>query len=182
MDETDEQLVAWAVAGDQNAFVELFWRHGRAVHAYLSRRAGRQEADDLLSEVWLRAFRARSTWSGPRVLPWLYGIAHNVLRAHWRQRPQPVVPPAPPDDPWAEIDAGLDASAQREILRRALAVLSENDREVLLLVVWEQLSPSEAAAVLGIPQGTARSRLHRALSILRVEGPKSPIACSHQEA
>jgi RNA polymerase sigma-70 factor (ECF subfamily) len=52
-------------------------------------------------------------------------------------------------------------------MQQALAALSEADREVLLLVAWEDLSPAEAAYALGIPQGTARSRLHRARVALR---------------
>ena len=73
----------------RDEFVELFWQHGAAVHAYLSRRAGRQDADDLLGEVWLQAFRSRERYDRrwPSALPWLYGIARNVLRAHWRDDP-----------------------------------------------------------------------------------------------
>jgi DNA-directed RNA polymerase specialized sigma24 family protein len=83
MDETDEQVVSWSEAGDPAAFVELVWRHGPAVHAYLARRTGRQDADDLLGEVWLRAFKGRASYDRrcPDARPWLYGIARNVLRA-----------------------------------------------------------------------------------------------------
>lgn len=59
MRKTDGQVVGCSEVGDPTAFMELFWRHGPAVHAYLSRRAGHQDADDLLGEVWLRAFKAR---------------------------------------------------------------------------------------------------------------------------
>lgn len=183
VDETDEQLVGWSVAGDTAAFVDLFWRHGPAVHAYLARRAGRQNADDLLSDVWLRAFKGRASWHGPEVLPWLYGIAHNVLRAHWRQgaRLQPVVPLLDGTDPWPDVDARLDAQAQHELIREVLGSLSEDEREVLLLVVWEQLTPAQVAITLGIPQGTARSRLHRALSTLRGDGLPSVVICSRSK-
>ncbi|MDA8271502.1 MAG: RNA polymerase sigma factor [Actinomycetota bacterium] len=173
MDETDEQLLGWSKAGDKAAFVEIFWRHGSAVHAYLSRRTGRQDADDLLSEVWLRAFRGRTSYDCryPDARPWLYGIARNVLRAHWREadRPLAFTEEAAATDPWSDADRRLDAAAQVEMLRPTLATLSADEREVLLLVVWEQLSPAEVAVALGIPQGTARSRLHRALSALRCE-------------
>ena len=89
---------------ERDEFVELFWQHGAAVHAYLSRRAGRQDADDLLGEVWLQAFRSRERYDHrwASALPWLYGIARNVLRAHWRTDP-PVPSPAEPlasHDPW----------------------------------------------------------------------------------
>lgn len=180
MEESDEELVSWSRAGDPVAFVEVFWRHGSAVHAYLARRSGRQDADDLLSEVWLRAFKGRGGYDREfaDARPWLYGIARHVLHAHWRQIGRPAVPilePAPLDY-WQEVDARLDATAQREALRSALARLPDGEREVLLLVVWEQLTPAEAALTLGIPQGTARSRLHRALVALRAEpAPISPV-------
>jgi len=178
MDETDEQLVSLSLTGDAAAFGILFQRHGPVVHSYLARRVGRQEADDLLSEVWLRAFRGRAGLRGSNSLPWLFGIAHNVVSAHWRRGNRPALPLPLHDapDPWPDTDDRLVAQAQQESIRRALAILSDNDRDVLLLVVWEQLTPSEAASALGLPQGTARSRLHRALSTLRQEGAdNSPI-------
>ncbi|HEX3785592.1 MAG TPA: sigma-70 family RNA polymerase sigma factor [Pseudonocardiaceae bacterium] len=158
---------------DRSGFVDLFWRHGPAVHSYLSRRAGRQDADDLLGEVWLQAFRSRTRYdrSWPDPLPWLYGIAHNVLRAHLRShRPtagyqQP--PDRPADDPWSAVDDRLDAARDAPMIRAALAALTADDREVLLLVAWEQLRPAEVAIALDLPQGTVRSRLHRARTQLR---------------
>ncbi|HVC71116.1 MAG TPA: RNA polymerase sigma factor [Acidimicrobiales bacterium] len=170
MDGTDTEAVERSPAGDGAAFVELFWHHGPAVHGYLSRRAGRQDADELLSEVWLRAFRSRSSYDHTvaDTRPWLYGIARNVLRAHWRgqDRTRRSMEPAF-TDPWPEADDRLDAFAQREALERGLATLSEDEREVLLLVVWEHLTPAQAAEALAIPQGTARSRLHRARTLVR---------------
>ena len=144
---------------------ELFEVHSAAVHAYLARRAGRQLADDLLADVWLRALRAEadpgSTLCSP--LPWLYAVARNRLWEHWRAeaRRRPPVPQLVVD-PWEDCDNRLEASRLIPVLSEALAGLSDADREILLLVAWEELEPAEAAAVVGIPQGTARSRLHRA--------------------
>jgi len=182
VDDPEEHLAASSESDDPTAFVELFWRHGPAVHAYLSRRAGSQDADDLLSEVWLRAFKGRGNRRSSDVLPWLYGIARNVLSAHWRQQARPTAHPelSGAFDPWPDADTRLDAAAQRDSIGRILAMLSQDEREVLLLVVWEQLTPAEVAAVLGLPQGTARSRLHRALTTLRQEGTSHPpvLTCS----
>lgn len=168
--ETDEQVVAQSVGGSPAAFRELYKRHGAAVHGYLARRAGRHDADDLLSEVWLRAFRARATFraNGSGALPWLYGIARNVLREQWRRgaRP-PTAGVLDVVDPWPDTDDRLDAASRVKALRAVVAALSTEEREALLLVVWEELTPAEVAATLGIPPGTARSRLHRALRALR---------------
>jgi DNA-directed RNA polymerase specialized sigma24 family protein len=65
------------------------------------------------------------------------------------------------------VDSRLDAAARLPGLRRALAQLGPSDRDVLLLVTWEGLTPTEAAVALGIPPGTARSRLYRSRSVMR---------------
>jgi RNA polymerase sigma-70 factor (ECF subfamily) len=154
-------------------FIGLFWRHGPAVHSYLSRRAGNQAADDLLEEVWVRAFRSRDRYDDQLPAPaWLYGIARNVLLGHFRSRRPTVAGDIDRSSPgesdgWDAVDERLDARRTVSGLTDALAALSAEDREVLLLVAWEQLTPAEAAVVLKIPPGTARSRLHRARLQLR---------------
>jgi RNA polymerase sigma-70 factor (ECF subfamily) len=154
-------------------FVRLFWRHGPAVHSYLSRRAGHQQADDLLEEVWVQAFRSRDRYDARlAALAWLYGIARNVLLGHFRAQHAIAAAdtglrhPGEPD-PWDAVDDRLDARRTVSSLTAALAALSHEDREVLLLVAWEQLTSAEVAVVLDIPPGTARSRLHRARVQLR---------------
>jgi len=188
MRDSDAALVARSLAGEPAVFVELLHRHGQAVHAYLARRCGRDDADDLLSEVWARAFEARASYDGRWLdaRPWLYGIARNVLRAHWRRRGRPwPAGDSASSDPWPDVDARLDAAAQAPALRRALAALPGDDRAVLLLVVWEGLTPAEVAIALGIPQGTARSRLHRARATLHRllrDDPAFPAGYRYQEA
>jgi RNA polymerase sigma factor (sigma-70 family) len=171
--ETDGTLIERSVRGRPDAFVEVVRRHEVAVHGFLARRAGRQVADDLLGEVWTRAFAGRAGFDSQRhqdAGPWPYGIARNVLRAHWRTR-QPVPGPGEPAeqaaDPWDQVIDRLDSAARARTLIGALRVLPPEEREVLLLVAWEQLTPAQAATVLGIPPGTARSRLHRARAALR---------------
>lgn len=149
---------------DPGAFGDLFDRHAVAIHRYLARRIG-AAADDLLSEVFLRALEARirvRPHESESALPWLYGIARNVIRGHLRSRDRPAA--SLPDEhvDWDAVDARLDASAIAGDLRNALAELSDIEREVLLLVSWEQLTITEAAEALGISATAARSRLHRA--------------------
>lgn len=169
--EPDSLLIERSVRGRPDAFVEVVRRHETAIHAYLARRTGRQAADDLLAEVWLRAFAARSgydtTYGDAR--PWLYGIARNVLREHRRTCSGDELPALDElgNDPWDGVDERLVFAERARAMMAAVRALPAAEREVLLLVGWEQLTPAEAAKVLGIPQGTARSRLYRARAALR---------------
>ncbi|MGH9129293.1 MAG: RNA polymerase sigma factor [Acidimicrobiales bacterium] len=167
----DAELIGWSLAGNDDAFVQVVRRHAAAVSAYLVRRAGRAFAEDLLGEVWVAAFGSRSSYdrSFLDARPWLFGIARNALRAHWRHRPDEETEPDPATmaalvDPWIEVDDRIDGAA---LMRRVLARLPAQEREVLLLVVWEQLSIADAGRSLGMPAGTARYRLHHARMALR---------------
>ena len=169
--ETDGTLIEGSMRGRPDAFVEVVQRHEVAVHGFLARRAGPEVADDLLGEVWLRAFAGRGGYDPAHgdALPWLYGIGRNVLREYWRASLQAAQAPAPDFvDPWDEVNARLDSATRAKSLAAAVRALPASEREVLLLVAWEQLTPAEAAEVLGIRQGTARSRLHRARTALRL--------------
>jgi RNA polymerase sigma-70 factor (ECF subfamily) len=152
------------------SFADVCRLHGPAIHAYLSRRAGTTAANDLFGEVWVQAYSSRATYDPERgaPLPWLYGIARHVLRAHWRSagRAEKTLEAAA-TDPWSDVDERLDAGSQLDEMRTALTQLTPEEREVLLLVAWEHLTPSEAAESLGIPAGTARSRLHRARHLMQ---------------
>jgi DNA-directed RNA polymerase specialized sigma24 family protein len=92
----------------------------------------------------IAASRAAYDQSFPGARPWLFGVAHNTLRRHWRSRP-----------------------AEDPVVRSALARLRPTEREVLTLVAWEDLTVADAARVLGIPAGTARRCLHQARQGLR---------------
>ena len=176
----DDEIIA-ASKEDPQLFVGIFDRHGRAIHSYVVRRAGSQVADDLISDIWLQSFRSRERYNRgcADARPWLYGIAKNVLRAHWRVHhgAETAALEPPPHDVWADVDDRIDAGDRAAMVKRALGELEPDDREVLLLVAWEELTPTQAASVLGIPAGTARWRLHRARAHLRwrlVEGIGEP--------
>jgi RNA polymerase sigma factor (sigma-70 family) len=168
---SDAELIGWSLAGDGEAFVGVVRRHEVAVGAYLSRRAGRAMAEDLLGEVWLAAFRSRSGYdrSFPGARPWLFGVARNTLRRYWRSLPaeEPLANMADVEigwNPWPAVDERVDTDAA---LRTALIGLRPAEREVLTLVVWEDLSVADAARALGIPSGSAYRYLHQARLTLR---------------
>jgi RNA polymerase sigma factor (sigma-70 family) len=171
VNESDAEIVRRSTNGDAKGFGELFWRHNGAVHGYLVRRAGRDIADDLVAEVWLRAFRNRTSFDlhYEDARPWLYGIARNVLNGHWRSvTKSPPLWPAAIMDPWAMLDDRLDESERRAALISALESLTVEEREALLLVAWEQMSAAAIAAMLNVPASTVRNRLHRARAVMRI--------------
>lgn len=168
---SDAELIGWSLVGDGDAFVEVVRRHETAVGAYLARRAGRGMVDELLGEVWLAAFASRGGYdrSFPDARPWLFGVARNTLRRHWRSLPgdQPVGEMAEAEtgwDPWPGVDDRVDTHAA---LRAALSSLRPLEREVLTLVAWEGLRVVDAARALGIPPGSAYRTLHQARLALR---------------
>ncbi len=172
--ESDAELIARSLAGDGEAFAEMTGRHEVAVGAYLARRAGREVAEDLLGEVWVAAYESRGSYnpSFPDARPWLFGVALNKLRRYWRSRPSEDLVPdltglaglAGGWDPWPGVEGRVAVEA---VLRSALAGLRPQEREVLTLVAWEDLTVADAARALGMPAGTARRLLHQARQALR---------------
>lgn len=153
-------------------FTVVFDRYYRPVHAYFSRRVGRAVADDLAAETFVRAFERRSSYdaSFERALPWLVGIAVNLLAHHHRSEARRLRALAATArlEP-REQGADNAAADTTERLIRGLEQLDDYDREALLLYVWGELTYDEIARVLGIPVGTVRSRLYRARRKLRQE-------------
>ncbi len=173
----DEQL--WSRAAehhDGDAFGQLFERHADSVYAHCFRRTGVWSmAEDLTSVVFLEAWRRRRDvqFCGDSVLPWLLGVANNATRNAQRalRRNRRLLAKLPPPEPVPDIaDDAAQRADQERAVRRLLAELrglGEPEREVLSLCDWAGLSYSEAAAALGVPVGTVRSRLARARQHLR---------------
>jgi RNA polymerase sigma-70 factor (ECF subfamily) len=151
-------------------FEAVFDRHATTIYRYLRRRVGEALAEELTAETFTQAFRSRRRFDcrGASALPWLYGIAANLLRMHRRTEERRLHAYAraagrslaPP--PSCDSDQRLDAASLRPALAAALAALPHAQREVLLLHAWADLSHEEIAAALDISAGTVRSRLHRA--------------------
>jgi RNA polymerase sigma factor (sigma-70 family) len=165
---TDATLVerSWR---EPERFADVFDRHYDAIHAFAARRLGAALAEDVASETFLVAFDRRRAYDTRHAsaAPWLFGIAANLIARHHRveQRRYRALARVGVDaavDGIEESVQRLDATAQRARLAAALLTLDRRDREVLLLVAWAGLNGEEAAHALGIPAGTARSRLHRA--------------------
>lgn len=172
----DEAVIADIARGDQRALEELYRRHGTALLAFLSRTLDdRSLAEEIVQDTFLAVWRDPRYGGHASVRTWLFAIAirqhHNRLR---RQRP-PVVDAEvdlPVDQGNPEAQAVTQALAAQ--LARVIAELSRPQREVLYLVMIEQLSHAEIAGVLGIPIGTVKSRLDSARR--RLEGPWRALA------
>ena len=171
---TDADVVEASIA-DPAGFATLFDRHATAIRDYLARRVGPQPAEDLTGETFLIAFSRREDYdlAHQNALPWLYGIASNLVRERRRAevRQLRALARTGVDDVLADhaesVSAKVTAQASTRVLAGALARLTAGERDVLLLMAWAGLSYDELAAALDIPLGTVRSRLHRARTKVR---------------
>jgi RNA polymerase sigma factor (sigma-70 family) len=161
-----------ATSVESVAFAGMYDAHAADLLRYLWRRCGdRAQAEDLLSVVFLEAWRRRAALRpGAATRPWLYGIATNVLRNHRRSLRrhraalERIAAAAPTCAPAADEQAAIQARLADAL--DALRRLPRREQDVVALCVWTQLSYEEAAAALGVPVGTVRSRLSRARSRL----------------
>jgi len=171
---SDAEVVAQSLV-DGGRFGEIFDRHASAIFRFLARRIGPDDAGDLLSQVFLAAFEARERYDRdrPSALPWLYGIASNLLHKQHRRRAselrllERVSLPGDPQDHADAVSASIDAQVQLRAMAKLLEELSVGERDALLLYAWEDLTYGEVASALGVPIGTVRSRLNRVRQRLR---------------
>ena len=169
---TDAETVAAVLAGDRGRFAELVERHGRPLFGWLARRTlDAEEARDVFQDTWVRAFEALADLRDPgRVRAWLFTIASNGMRSRGRRAASApgVDPEQRPSDLAArgEVDP-LEAGDLRDAQRRALARLTDRQREVFELRVGAGLAHAEIADLLGIREDNARAHYHHAVIRLR---------------
>lgn len=170
VDASDADLWARSRAGDSRAFGILFERHAKLIFNYCFRRvADRESAKDLLQVVFLEAWRRRDKELPPdKILPWLYGIATNVLRNQRRSERRLAaalrrLPPARVEPDFADAAADrLDYERQAQTAMSRLRALPKREQDVFVLCVGMELPYADAAFALGLPIGTVRSRLSSA--------------------
>jgi len=149
-----------------HSFDEAFAEEFASLHRYLARRVGAAAADELAAETFAVAFRRWDRLDPERpVRPWLYGIAANLMRHHWRKERRMLRAYARTGvDPVFAVDEPAEDTRE---LAAALADLRQDEREILLLHAWAELTDTEIAAALDIPAGTVKSRLSRTREKLR---------------
>ncbi|GEL94097.1 RNA polymerase sigma factor [Cellulomonas composti] len=159
--------------GDAQRFAAMWERYAPRIQAYASRHVGRDDAQEIVAETFLVAWRRLSVVPG-EPLPWLLVVARNTVANHRRSqhrarlvsdelaRLRDVAAPGPAADGVVE---------ERDALLRALATLTAAEREALLLVAWDGLAPAQAAQVAGCSVTAFKVRLHRARKHLDVGRP-----------
>ena len=173
---TDDNLLHRLRRGDESAFLELYRRRQAAIYRFALHVSGSSSAaEDIVQEVFITLLRSDCGYNAERgtLSAYLFGIARKqALRQIERGRmdvaidndSDEVAPPqmAVHDDPLAD----LTHRESIEALRRAVAALPRRYREVVALCDLEEIDYADAAAALGCPIGTVRSRLHRARALL----------------
>lgn len=173
-----EQLAA----GHDAALNDLMDRHATPVFHFLCRMVGNEDdANDLAQETFVRVFKSRDSFrANEKFSAWLYTIAANLARNHfrWRSRHPAISIETKTGDSEQTLGGMLPAdspspnesalSAERAAaVRRAVAQLPEDMREAIVLCEWEERPVAEAAAILETTTKAVESRLHRARGILR---------------
>lgn len=161
---SDEDLAVRLADGDEAALEELLRRYQRPLGAFLGRRTAGRDVEDLFQETWLRVVRSSTRFDRRRRFStWLFQIAANLCRDWWRKNQR------------ASAEAGEEAAdparpAERSLDRitadALLETLPDEQREVLILRYYHDMSEAEIAEILDCPRGTVKSRAHNALARL----------------
>jgi RNA polymerase sigma factor (sigma-70 family) len=165
----NELLAVRCQLGERAAFDALVRRWHRPLWCYMNGLIEPAQAvDECLQECWLRIVRGMPSLADPgRLVPWMFSIARrsaiDSLRGRYRDATDDAIDPdsLPADEPALLTDEDI------ALLHRGLAALSPTEREVLTLFHLDELSLQDVAAVLELPLGTVKSRLHRARAALR---------------
>lgn len=174
-DVDDVYLVGRAAAGDRDAFAELYDRHAPLVLGLLTRMLGREEAEEVLQEAFLQAWRQAARYRAELAAPrgWLVTIARSraLDRLRSRRTRETREETVGRERPLAVDAAATSAAAEeresRERVRAALAGIPVEQRRCIELAFYEGLTHSEIAARLDAPLGTVKSRILLGMNRLR---------------
>lgn len=187
----DPELVKRCLAGDNSAWEDLLQNHTRKIYSLCYRFTGRRsEAEDLTQEVFIKIFQTLKTFDAAQgAFPtWLARVARNHLVDHYRRTKKDRVTSSLEDElgsleekpsPTVEPVAQVESREHKELLQQALDRLSPDLREAVILRDLQDLDYDEIAQVLGVPEGTVKSRINRgrlelARVIKRMEGMRGP--------
>lgn len=163
--------MARVARGDLDALRPLYERWRNRLFGYFWRSTGRTElSEDLVHETFLRLVSRGSTWrAGGKFRPWVFRVARSVLADRFRRSREhaPLDDSPDPQAPQEEPGERIDRERREARLREALARLSADDRDALVLSRYEGMPYAEIGRVLGCTEGAVKVRIHRALKRLR---------------
>jgi len=168
----DQQLVKRAQQGDRSAVAELYRKNQPSVYRYIAYRVGSTAvADDLTAEVFVSMVKNinRYEYRGRPLLAWLYIIAGNIVKMHYRRQQKAEFEPLPDEmiDPKSNPEELAQIRLTQDRLMAAMPRLTEGQRQVILLKFIEGFDNTEIAAMLDNTEGAIRVLQHRALLALR---------------
>ena len=161
--EPDERLLIEAAQRERAHFAELYEQNFERIYAFVAHRVStRDEAQDLTAEVFHQALASIHSfkWQGAPFVAWLYGIAANLLSAHWRKRGR-----SPEQLAWEQ--GGTDEIERRAMLTELVESLPPDQRRVIVKRFVQQKSIREIATDLGRSEGAVKQLQLRALEALR---------------
>ena len=171
--QSDEQVMTRAAEGSDTAFEELYRRYARRLKGFFFMQLGGDEemAADATHDVFLRAYEARTRYQeGSDVSTWIFTIAYNICRNHYRSNAYEAQLLANLDaEPVSEqqIEVELDAAVLDEALQQVLSELPAPLHQIFSLHYQEELTIPQVAEIVGVPAGTVKSRLHKTMNIIR---------------
>ncbi|WP_017324753.1 sigma-70 family RNA polymerase sigma factor [Synechococcus sp. PCC 7336] len=172
--DSERQLVQACLQGNPQSFAILYDRFQQPVRSTLFQLCGATQLDDLVQEVFLRAWKGLPKFRhNAKFSTWLYRIAWNVASdrrkqlARTRSREQSALRDVATFGQAATRERGIDRLHYRDVVQKGLAQLSLEHRSVLVLHDLEDVPQKEVADILGIPVGTVKSRLHHARTAMK---------------
>jgi len=185
--QTDAELLASFIAGDEDAFHEIINRYKNGLYVFLKRFLNRHDlVEDVFQETFLQLFTSRESFDMSRPLrPWLFTIAANKAKDALRkqQRTAAIIVGAIADSQEMSVDDvlntltsdvrvaydDLERNETAEMVRKIITNMPENLREILILAYFNKFSYKQMAQILSIPIGTVKSRLHTAVGYFSKE-------------
>lgn len=153
-------------SGDLDRMGLLFERHYKQLFGFLFRMTSHREAsEDLVQNVFIRMIKYRHTFKGTgEFRTWMYHLARNAVNDHHKSQSK-----MPTDSNYGEVaeENNSDTEHNEEVLARALNLLTEENREILVLSRYQELKYSEIAQILDISEANVRVKIHRAMAQLK---------------
>ena len=167
---SDEQLMQRAARGSDRAFEELYNRHARRLQGFFTRRLGHDGdlAADFMHDTFLRLYDARENYrEGRNFRAWLYTIAYNLCKNHLRNQLTMVHDSKEDVGEDSNIELDIDTARFHDALREVLSNLPEPYAMLFSLHYEEELTVPQIAQITQLPEGTVKSRLHKAMNIIK---------------